>query len=157
MFSCVRGKSFQSCSTLRTHGLKPAKLLCLWNSPVKNTEVDCHALIQGIFPAQGLNPCLLCLPNWQAGSLPLAPPEKPFNQVIFIKSKIFPFQNKCLCCNIFWSTHYCKFRPIKRFFYINWIGTDQENKNSLKKNYLFKYEFHFKIYSVKIIRKLMRM
>ena len=42
-------------------------------------EVDCHALIQGIFLAQGLNPCLLCLPNWQAGSLPLAPPEKPFN------------------------------------------------------------------------------
>ena len=25
------------------------------NSPSKNTGVDCHALLQGIFPTQGLN------------------------------------------------------------------------------------------------------
>ena len=31
---------------------------------------------QGIFPTQGLNPCLLRLPHWQAGSLALAPPGK---------------------------------------------------------------------------------
>ena len=24
----------------------------------KNTVVDCHALLQGVFPTQGLNPCL---------------------------------------------------------------------------------------------------
>ena len=29
---------------------------------------------RGIFPTQGLNPYLLCLLRWQAGSLPLAPP-----------------------------------------------------------------------------------
>ena len=29
-----------------------------WNSPGKNTGVGCHALIQGIFPTQGSNPCL---------------------------------------------------------------------------------------------------
>ena len=40
----------------------------------KNTGMGCHALLQGIFPAQGLNPCLLCLLNWQAGSLLLVPP-----------------------------------------------------------------------------------
>ena len=28
----------------------------------------------GIFPTQSLNPHLLCLLNWQAGSLPVAPP-----------------------------------------------------------------------------------
>ena len=28
------------------------------NSPGKNTGVDCHALLQGIFPTQGLNPGL---------------------------------------------------------------------------------------------------
>ena len=33
--------------------------------------------LQGIFPTQGLNPHLLCLLHWQAGSLPLAPPGKP--------------------------------------------------------------------------------
>ena len=31
----------------------------------------------GIFLMQGLNPCLLRLLHWQAGSLPLAPPGKP--------------------------------------------------------------------------------
>ena len=34
-------------------------------------------LLQGIFPTQGLNPRLLCLLHWQAGSLSLAPPGKP--------------------------------------------------------------------------------
>ena len=34
----------------------------------------CHALLQGIFPPQGLSPSLLCPLHWQAGSLPLAPP-----------------------------------------------------------------------------------
>ena len=28
------------------------------DSPGKNTGVDCHALLQGIFPTQGLNPGL---------------------------------------------------------------------------------------------------
>ena len=37
-------------------------------SPGKNTGVGCHVLLQGIFPAQGLNPRLL---QWQVGSLPL--------------------------------------------------------------------------------------
>ena len=31
----------------------------------------------GDLPTQGLNPSLLCLLHWQAGSLPLAPPGKP--------------------------------------------------------------------------------
>ena len=39
--------------------------------------MGCHALLQGIFPTQGLNSCHLCLLFWLAGSLPLAPPGKP--------------------------------------------------------------------------------
>ena len=39
-------------------GLYPSRLLCSWNSPGKNTGVVCHALLQGIFPTQGLNPDL---------------------------------------------------------------------------------------------------
>ena len=31
------------------------------DSPGKNTGVGCHTLLQGIFPTQGSNPCLLCL------------------------------------------------------------------------------------------------
>ena len=37
----------------------PARLLCPWDSPGKNTGVGCHFLLQGIFPTQGLNLGLL--------------------------------------------------------------------------------------------------
>ena len=59
----------KSCPTiLQPHGLWPARLLCLWVFSRKNTEVRCHFLLQGIFPTQGSNLCLL---RWQADSLPL--------------------------------------------------------------------------------------
>ena len=51
------------------------RLLCPWVSPGKNTGVDCLALLQEIFPTQGLNPHLLGLLHWQVGSVPLAPPR----------------------------------------------------------------------------------
>ena len=54
--------------------------LCTWYSPGKNTGVSCHFLLQGIFLTQGLNPRLLYLLHWRAGSLPLAPPGKPNDQ-----------------------------------------------------------------------------
>ena len=38
----------------------------------------CHAFLQGIFPTQGSNLCLLRLLHCQVGSLPLVPPEKPW-------------------------------------------------------------------------------
>ena len=37
------------------------RLLCPWDSPGMNTGVGCYFLLQGIFPIQGSNPCLLCL------------------------------------------------------------------------------------------------
>ena len=43
----------------------------LWDSPSKNIGVGCHALLQGIFPTQRSNLCLLCLLHWQKDSLPL--------------------------------------------------------------------------------------
>ena len=70
-------KSLQLCPTLWPHRLKPSRLLCPRDSPGKNTGVACHALLQRIFPTKGSNPHLLCLPPWQAGCLPLAPPGKP--------------------------------------------------------------------------------
>ena len=39
------------------------------DSPGKNTGVGCHALLQRIFPTQGLNLYLLHLLNWQVDSL----------------------------------------------------------------------------------------
>ena len=46
------------------------RLLCSWNFPGKNTEVGCHLLLQGIFPTQGLNLCVLWPLHWQGDSLP---------------------------------------------------------------------------------------
>ena len=41
------------------------------NLPGKNTEMDCHFLLQRIFPTQGSNLSLLCLLHWQVDSLSL--------------------------------------------------------------------------------------
>ena len=81
---CMRAKSLQSFLTLgnpvgcsppgsSVHGILQARI----------TGVDCHFLLQGIVPTQGLNPSLLHLLHWQAGSLLLAPSGKPliFSQV----------------------------------------------------------------------------
>ena len=57
---------------------EPARLLCPWNFPGKNTGVGCHFLLQGIFPTQGSNPNLLCLLHWQVDSFPLSHLGSPF-------------------------------------------------------------------------------
>ena len=50
----------ESCSlvldSLRPHGLWRS----LWSSPGQNTGVGYHALLQGLFPTQGVNPGLPC-------------------------------------------------------------------------------------------------
>ena len=50
------------CDSVQPHGLQSARLLCPWDSPGKNTGVGYCALLQGIFPTQGLNLHLLRLP-----------------------------------------------------------------------------------------------
>ena len=63
------------CPTLsRLHGLSPTRLLCLWDSPGKNTGAGCNFLLQGIFPTQESNSRLL---HWQAASLPLSHQRSP--------------------------------------------------------------------------------
>ena len=42
--------------------------LCPKNFLGKNTEVDCHFLLQGIFLTEGMNPRPLCVLHWQADS-----------------------------------------------------------------------------------------
>ena len=73
IFKCLsRGMTRQSCKWLlwclaRVGGFNQ----CASPNTSKNTGVGGHALLQGIFPTQGSNPCLLHLLHWQAGSLPL--------------------------------------------------------------------------------------
>ena len=61
-------------------------MLSLQLCPTLGNPMDCSPpgcsvheipfLLHGVFPTQGLNPCLLRLLHWQAGSLPLVPPGK---------------------------------------------------------------------------------
>ena len=51
---------------------EPAKLLCPWDFPSKNSGVGCHFLLQEIFSTQGSSPHLLQLLHWQVDSLPLS-------------------------------------------------------------------------------------
>ena len=53
--------------------------------PGKNTGVDCHLLLQGIVPTQGLNPHLL---HWQPDSLPLSHQGSPMNQLSTTKGTL---------------------------------------------------------------------
>ena len=62
---------------LRPHGLYPARLLCPWNSPGKNTGVGCHSLLQGIVVngsptiwEVGGNWCVRSIVGWKAESCP---------------------------------------------------------------------------------------
>ena len=56
---CVQ--SLVMSDSLQAHGQQPARLLCPWGFPDKNTEVGCHFFLQGIFPTQEWNLSLLHL------------------------------------------------------------------------------------------------
>ena len=107
-----------SCSvvsySLQSHRLYSTRLLYPWDSPGKNTGVDC--LLQRIFPTQGLNPGLLhCrqilyqLRYWWNGflfGLPLSfislyflwmGPCSDFTQgILKFARNVTPYQNNCL-------------------------------------------------------------
>ena len=61
------------------------------DSPGKNTGEGCHALLQEIFPTQGLNSHLLRLQHWQEGSLPLRIRKTKDFIFIYSFSSILPF------------------------------------------------------------------
>ena len=79
-----------------THGLYPARLLCPWTSPGKNTGVGSHSPLQGIFSNSGIE---TRSPTLQADSLLSQPPGKPITclcylEIFFCYSPLVP---KCSC------------------------------------------------------------
>ena len=105
--------SAQSCLTLQPHGLQPTRFLCPWDSPGKNTGAGCHFLLQGIFPIQGLNLCLL---RWQADFHHCATWESPiFCQLKVTQSMIFCYSRlnglRCPCCVCLCSVVFDSLRP----------------------------------------------
>ena len=65
-----------------------------------NTRVGCHFLLQGIFPTQGSNLCLL---HWQADSLPLSHQGSPKRCCVLIVSD--PLWTHGLCNLLSSSVH----------------------------------------------------
>ena len=83
--------------SFRFHGLLPARLLCPWDSPGKNTGVGCQARLQGIFSTQGLNFHLLPSPALQADSPPTEPPGKPLCSIFYTWESV-PLNSLPLYC-----------------------------------------------------------
>ena len=71
--------------SLRRHGLQPPGSSAHGDSPGKNTGVDCHALLQGVVPAQGIEPRS---PTVQADSL-LTEPVVEGNISLLLVKKYF--------------------------------------------------------------------
>ena len=92
--ACVHAQLLQSCPTLcDPMNCSPPGSIVHGDSTGMNAGASDHALLQGIFPTQGSNPGLLRLLHSQAGSLPLAPPEKP-PQSHYLPSKLLPLHPK---------------------------------------------------------------
>ena len=52
---CMKWSRSVTSDSLRPHGLYPIRLLHPWDFPGKSAGVDCHFLLQGIFPTQESN------------------------------------------------------------------------------------------------------
>ena len=75
----VKMLAAQSCLTLcNPMDYSPPAFSVPWDSPGKNIGVGCRFLLQGIFPTQGWNPCLL---HWQADSVPLSHQGSPYIRI----------------------------------------------------------------------------
>ena len=57
--SCILLDASALSNSLWPLGLQHTRFLCPWDSSGKNTGMGCHALLQGIFPTQRLNPGVL--------------------------------------------------------------------------------------------------
>ena len=60
--------------------------------PGKNTGVGCHALLQGIFPTQGWNPCLLHLPALSGRFFITEPAGSPKQEYTAYQRNICPMR-----------------------------------------------------------------
>ena len=70
-YVCMHSQSLSAVWFFATPRTIPHHGFCPWNFPDKNTRVDCHFVLQGIFPTQESSPFLFGLLHWQADSLPL--------------------------------------------------------------------------------------
>ena len=96
---CMLNRSVES-SSLQPRGLYPTRLLCPWDFLGKNTGVGCHFLLQGIFPTQGSDLCLLLgrrvlyhCATWETNLSASALPWSFFQRTII--TRILPLTTGC--------------------------------------------------------------
>ena len=94
-YTCVLRYSIMS-DSFWLDGLQPARLLCPWNFPGKNTGAGCHFPLQGIFPTQGSNLSLLHLLHGQVDSLPLS----HLGSLLYLYLTIFLSDYKWYCITL---------------------------------------------------------
>ena len=122
-FVCVCVCVCVNCSvvsnSLQPHGLEPARLLCPWNSPGKNTGVVCSSLLQWIFPTQELNPGL---PHYSQALYHLSHQGSPsilsyilYLSHIYLNISILALFLICKCC----CCHECSF--FLSVMFLNWF------------------------------------
>ena len=83
---------------LRAHGLYPARLLYPWDFPGKNTRVDCHLFLQGIFPTRDRTH-VLCIGRWilycwasrEGPVCYYSLPNKALNHDLYHRNSIFSY------------------------------------------------------------------
>ena len=72
---CPCAQSLQSCPTLRPYRLQAPRVHGILQA--RMLQWVASALLQGIFPTQESNPCLLCLLHCRWTLYPTEPPGKP--------------------------------------------------------------------------------
>ena len=91
------------------------QVLCSWDFPGKNTGVDFHFLLQGIFPTQGLNLPLL---HWQVDSLPLSHQGRGKGTKTGIECQESWVRQRCQIWLLMWSSWKKSIR-LKRFRFMS--------------------------------------
>ena len=92
----------QSCPTLcASMDCSPPGCSVHGDSPGKNTGVDCHALLQGIFPTQGSNPGL---PRCRQVVYHLSHQGSPIPFIVIVKYWLCPLFCTICTCSLLQST-----------------------------------------------------
>ena len=91
--------------SLRPYGLEPARLLCPWDSPGKNTGVRSYSLLQKIFPTQQLNPSPLHCRQILYRLEPSGTEDHVKNYIVFIPFYVTIYMFHCRYINVVYYNH----------------------------------------------------
>ena len=102
------------------------------NFPGKGTGMGCPFLLQGLFPTQESNPCLLCLLHWQVDSLPVRHLGIPISEVNdTLIHLIMVVISQCIHISNILYTYLLHFKD-KKILFVNYTSVKLG-----KKNYIF--------------------